>query len=111
LYCWLEWAGDEEPKQWAETAVSSDQGLVSILESFLQKSHIKGESDVIATIHYRFDPHLLEPFLDPSQIIERIRGLVDAGWLTELQSIAVNQFIEGYEMMEREENPDSHSQA
>jgi len=56
---------------------------------------------VVGKIRYRLDPELLKPFLDPSEVIDRVRRLIDKSELTENQKIALKQFIQEYEIRQR----------
>ena len=105
MYRWSEWAGDEEPKQWAQNIIIEDRGLAQFLEQFLQTTRTIGGSDVTTRLSYYLDPKSLEPFLEPSKITDRARVLVEDSGMTERQRLAAREFIQGYEMRERGEDP------
>lgn len=107
LYRWRDWAGDAEVRQWVQKVISDDQGLMTFLEKFLLQTFSWSWSDRVERIHYRLDPKWLEPFLDPSQIIERVRSLAGNTGLTENQKIAINQFIQEFEMRQKGKDPDA----
>jgi predicted KAP-like P-loop ATPase len=100
LYRWKDWAGDEEPRQWAEGIAKDDQGLVELLEMLLQKHFTDG------TILHRLDPRQIEPFVEPSNIIDRARTMSEKTGLTDNQRTALGQFIREYEILQRGQNPD-----
>jgi predicted KAP-like P-loop ATPase len=104
---WRDWAGEEGAKEWVREAIKDDEGLSYLLEKFLQESFSQSSSDSVGRKHYRLDPKWLEPFLDPSQILDRIKRLSQNSSLTERQKIAINQFIREYEMREEGKNLDS----
>ena len=105
MYRWSEWAGEYEPTEWSQEVCNDDKSLALFLETFLLTTRSLGGSDLVARITYRLDPQSLEPFLEPSEIIDRVKHLVEADWLTERQGLAMTRFIEGYEMRERGEDP------
>ena len=82
-------------------------GLINFLEKFLQKTFSHSASDLVSTPRYRLDPKQLEPFLDPSSIIGRVRNLAtnNQTQLTEEQTKAVEQFIREYEMRQQGKDP------
>ena len=106
LYCWKEMAGLEEPKNWLVDIIRDDQKLAEALETFLSYSWggFDGEKK---------EPHLgpkqVRPFLVPSEIINRVRAISDADWLTATQRDAINEFIREYDVAEQRAN-DTDSQ-
>ena len=108
LHCWRDWAGEEEEevKGWVRRVICDDEGLVKFLEQFLQKIFRLSPSDGDAVI-YRLDLQQLEPFLNPSEIIDRVKRVAEKTGLTETQRIAVNKFIQEYEIAQQRKNPDN----
>lgn len=107
LYWWRDRAGEEEVRQWVRKAVEGDEGLAAFLERFLQRGRIQSSNDVVAKAYYRLDPQQLKPFIEPSQIIDRVRNLAQNRSLSEDQRIAVEQFIQGYETRQQGKNSDN----
>ncbi|RLA93109.1 MAG: NTPase KAP, partial [Deltaproteobacteria bacterium] len=105
LYRWRDWAGEEEPKKWVQKVVSDDKKLVEFLEKSLQRTFRFSSLDAVGQVQYRLDPEWLRPFLDPSEIIDRVRRLFDKGDLSENQKIALRQFIQEYEIRQRGMDP------
>lgn len=87
-------------KQWVQEIIKSDVGLINLLEKFLEKTFSHSASDLVSTPRYRIDIEQLEPFLDSSSIIGRVRNLAtnNQTQLTEEQTKAAEQFIREYEM-------------
>jgi predicted KAP-like P-loop ATPase len=106
LYYWQSWAGEEEVKQWVEKIIENDEGLVNFLEKFLQKGISEYRSDEIEKTGYRLDPEWLEPYLEPSLIIDRVRSLDETSGLTEDQKTAIGQFIQEYDTREHSKDSD-----
>jgi hypothetical protein len=48
----------------------------------------------------------LEPYLEPSSIIDRISRLDETSELTEDRKAAIEQFIQEYEMRQQGQDPD-----
>lgn len=102
---WRDWSSEEEVKRWVQKIISADSGLIILLEKFLQKTFSQPLSDAIGKTVYRLDPQWLEPFLDTSQIIDRVKGLIKHKGLTENQKIAINQFVREYEIRQQGKDP------
>ncbi|HEY9602683.1 MAG TPA: P-loop NTPase fold protein [Allocoleopsis sp.] len=105
LYSWREWANEDEVKVWVQKAIDKDKGLINFLEKFLSKTFSHSGSDLVQRIGYRLDSKSLEPFLEPFQIIDRVRRLAEDSRLTEKQKIAAKQFIKEYEMRQQGKDP------
>lgn len=99
LYFWRELSSEEEVKQWVQEVISSDERLIIFLEKFIQKTFSHSASDVVSREQYRLDSKQLEPFLEPSKIIDRARRLTEDNRLTENQKIAIRQFIQEYDLI------------
>ena len=106
LHYWQSWAGVEEVKQWVEKIIDNDEGLVNFLEKFLQKDSNEYGSDGTQKTGYRLDPKWLEPYLEPSLIVDRISRLYETSELTEERKTAIAQFIQEYEMQQQGQEPD-----
>lgn len=107
LYCWREWATEEEVKQWVQQLINNDESLISLLEKFISKTYSLSISDRVQRRGYRLDPQWFEPYIEPSQIINRVRSFAEDSRLTENQKIAAKQFIKEYEMRQEGKNPNS----
>ena len=106
LHYWQSWAGKEEVKQWVEKIIDNDEGLVNFLEKFLQKDFSEYELNGTQKTGYRLDPKWLEPYLEPSLIVDRISRLDETSELTEDGKAAIAQFIQEYDMRQQEQDPD-----
>lgn len=105
LSCWREWTSEEEVKQWVEGVISNDEGLANFLNKFLEQTISQSLSDMVPKRVYRLDSQWLEPYLDPSSIIDRARSLAEKDGSTP-QEAAINQFIQEYEVRQQGEDPD-----
>ncbi|AEA46891.1 KAP family NTPase [Archaeoglobus veneficus] len=104
LYCWVAWAGEEEVKEWIQKVISTDKGLIRLLERSLKKTFNKSVSDVVGKTHYKLDLVWLERFIELSpQIIDRIERLAENSEISENLKIAIEQFIREYETMQQKE--------
>ena len=106
LSFWQDLADDSEVSTWVQEQVNTDFKLVLFVEQFLQKTHSWSVVDVVTRMRYRLKPKQLEPYFDVSRIAEQLKRIVKSDWLTEKQTIAVNQFLEEYEMLQRGQDPD-----
>ena len=91
LYSWQQLVVDEkEIKEWVERTVSSDKGLIIILENFLTKSY----TDL--GIRYSFDPNNLKPYIEPVELIGRVNEISkEIDNLPEMQKTAIIEFQKG----------------
>jgi predicted KAP-like P-loop ATPase len=101
LYCWLKWTSEEEVRQWVKKVINDDEGLVDFLEKFLETIITESVSDMVPRKAYRLDPNWIEPFLESSSVIDRVRSLADKRGLTEDQTSAIRQFIEEYDIQQQ----------
>ena len=97
--------GEEDFKGWVEQTVVEDERLIQFVMAFMGKTYIQPFSNVIGTIQNRLDPKWLEPFIDPSSIIDRIRLLEINEKTTDEQRIALDQFITEYCIREKGGDP------
>lgn len=106
LHYWQSWAGEEEVKQWVEKIIEDDEGLVNFLENLLPKDFSEDGSNETKKAGYKLDLNWLEPYLEPSAIVERMSSLGETSELTEDRKNAIAQFIREYEMQQQGEGPD-----
>ncbi|MEG4589516.1 P-loop NTPase fold protein [Microcoleus sp. MOSTC5] len=105
LHYWQSWAGEEEVQQWLEKTIDDDEGLVNFLEKLLQKDFSEDGSNETQKTGYKLDFNWLEPYVEPSAIVERMSRLDETIDLTEDRKNAIAQFIREYEMQQGE-SPD-----
>ncbi len=105
LHRWKDWGDKIEVKSWVEQTVVEDERLIQFVMAFMGKTYIQPFSNVIGTIQNRLDPKWLEPFIDPSSIIDRIRLLEVNEKTTDEQRIALDQFITEYCIREKGGDP------
>jgi len=96
LYWWNKFDKSDDVRSWVKEVIKDDNRLVIFLEKFQTKSY-EGFSGGYTEVRYRLDPRSLEPFLDPSQIIDRAKRLVLNERITENQRNALERFIKEYE--------------
>ena len=105
LYWWKNLEESEVVKLWVQEVINDDDGLAIFLEKFMSKCYCSGYSDGYTDIYYRLDPRSLEPFLDPSQIIDRAKRIAVNENITEIQRRALRQFITEYEALKEGNDP------
>ncbi len=106
LHYWQIWAGEEEVKQWVEKIIDDDEGLVNFLENLLPKDFSEDGSNEIQKTGYKFDLSWLEPYIEPSAIVERMSSLGETSELTEDRKNAIAQFIQEYETQQQGQGSD-----
>lgn len=110
LYRWRDWEAEDAPRNWILHAglLDSDEDLADLLAGFLSRSYVQAEGDRVAHRRWRLDPRILEPFLDPSVLVERCRSLLrdNPEWLTGRRKIALETFVKEYELLRLGKNPE-----
>jgi len=110
LYRWRDWENEDAPRKWASQIISSDSGLVDLLTGFLSKGYSRSMDDRVAKPQWHLDPKSLEPFVEPSQIIERCKKLLISPpqWLNDKKKIAVETFVREFEFRKQEKHLDQN---
>lgn len=98
LYRWSEWGDEKDVKDWVTGIIQTDVGLIDFVVKFLQQGFTQSVTDVAGKSYYRLDPKGLEPFLNPSSIIDRVRSLAQQEGPTDRQKIALRQFAREYDL-------------
>jgi hypothetical protein len=96
---------DNEVVNWASEAVASEEGLAQFLEAFLQRLKSQSTGDIGVRISYRLDPNWIEPFVEPSTLIDRARKLLTSTDFTDNQRIALEQFVKEFDMRSQGKDP------
>lgn len=109
LYRWLDWDPDAA-KKWVQGIVATDEGVLSLLVGFLRKSHLLRLSSGVQEAKYRLNPKWLDPFVDLDNLAGRVRQIRERADLSEMQRIALDQFIKEYELMQQGEDPDGYNE-
>lgn len=103
LNFWRKNATQDEVVTWVSQAVKEDQGLVKFLERYLQATIRAALDDAVVRRRDRLDPEWVRPYLDPDQVVERIRRLPEDSKLTPRQNRALAQFLKEYDLRQRGE--------
>jgi predicted KAP-like P-loop ATPase len=97
LPLWKGLAGDAEPKKWLHKIVEDDHNLLTLLEKFLEKdfSHtmLRGEGGPRYLLNHR----VLESYLEPKNLLDRVRIMAKSSRPSQLQQAALKQFLEIYD--------------
>ncbi|GAB1544220.1 KAP family P-loop domain protein [Scytonema sp. NUACC21] len=86
LSFWRDSGSKQEAREWVQKIIQKDENLIHLLENFL-----------VIESSYRLDPQWYASYLEPSEIIIRVRILADKSGLTKNQKIALKQFIKEYD--------------
>jgi predicted KAP-like P-loop ATPase len=91
LYRWREWVSPEEPKQWVERLIESQDSLLAFLVAFLQRSRSWGLTDHVSRDHWYIRLKNVEDFI-PADIVAGKIEQFSIGKLTDQQQRAVSAF-------------------
>jgi predicted KAP-like P-loop ATPase len=105
LNLWREKGEQEEVQTWVAEALRDDGKLVELLEKYLQSSSSISFGDAVGRKHERLDPDWLRGYVDPDQIIARVRVLSGDSSITSRQKRALDQFIKEYDFRKKGGNP------
>ena len=75
--------------------------LVNFLEKFQQKDLSQHGLDALHNVSYKLDPRWLEPYLEPSSIVNRVRSHDRKSELTPARKTALSQFIQAYDLQQQ----------
>lgn len=109
LDSWRQWGDAAAPRRWCEGVAATDEGLLELLQQFLQdtRRHTLGEP-VIRQVP-RLNPKWLEHYLNTSKCFERLSQLRDNGAIPSAFQVAADQFIREYELLAQGKNPNTSS--
>jgi predicted KAP-like P-loop ATPase len=105
LSYWQSWA-KEEVDQWIQQIVETDEGLVNFLEKFLQKDLSEYSSDGMQEITYKLDSNCLEPHLELSSLVARLRNLDENSGLAQARKTTISHLIQAYDLRQQSKEPD-----
>lgn len=108
LYRWRDWEGDKQVREWVSSAISSDEELVDFLTGFLSRAYKQVITDRVGRMEWNLNLESLKLFLDPDKIIDRCKNLLKLkpDWLIDKKKIAVETFVNEYEIRANGKNPD-----
>jgi len=76
------------------------------VEQFGSTRKSQGLSDHTVREKYRLDPKWLEPYIDTSKIVDRLKQIRDTSQLDAEKLKAVSQFLHEYDLRMSGKNPD-----
>ncbi len=97
LSMWKNLAGEAEPKNWVTQVAGDDGNLLKLLEQFLEKDFSQTMIKADDGLRHRLNHKALEHFLEAGSMLDRTRTLMKRHQLSELQQVALRQFIEAGE--------------
>ncbi len=97
LTLWKGLAGDAEPKHWLQAIMGDDHNLANLLEKFLEKDVSHTMLRVEGGLRPRLNHRVLESYLEPGSLLDRVRALMKSGCFSRSQKSALEQFLEIYD--------------
>lgn len=96
LYLWRDLSSIDEPKKYVSNLITTDRGLVRLIESVMFQSSSQTIGDYVATTTWQLDPKNLEAFTDLDKLKERTSSLSKKtlAQLSERQQLGVKLFME-----------------
>jgi predicted KAP-like P-loop ATPase len=96
LSLWKRLGGDTEPKNWVNKIVGDDHNLGLLLEKFLEKDVGYPMLKVESGQRFHLNHRLLESWLEPGNLLHRVRSLAKRSGLNETRQVVLQQFLETY---------------
>lgn len=107
LYRWEEWGDGNAMHEWLSQYLSTDDGLIHFVTQYLSEPMSITMGDVVAKRRVRLDPEWMRHFVDPDQIVERVRTLAgQRKGLSADQQKALQQFLIEYNLRKQGKDPD-----
>jgi predicted KAP-like P-loop ATPase len=105
LHRWKDWSDQAEVREWVAETTEDDAHFVAFLEAFSSMITRYGRR---VTQYLRLHPRNLNPFLDPAEIIDRVRTLKEDSRFTDAQRRVLEQFETEYDLLDSGTDPDDH---
>jgi len=88
-YRWLDWGGEPEVKEWVRTVTETREGLVLYLARIIVPT--------LSTEATKYDlDSTFVKLLEPSRVVDRVKGLSDDTSLSDKERLAVQAFLNKY---------------
>lgn len=99
LSAWCIWTGsDDQARKWANDIITEDDGLILFVEQFGSVRKSQGLGDLAAREKYRLDPKWLESYINPNEVVDRLKRIRDTYQLDSEKLKAVSQFLHEYDL-------------
>jgi predicted KAP-like P-loop ATPase len=108
LWRWKAWSeNDDEVKQWVADVTKADKNLAIFIEHFRSIHHVHSQGNLSSRAELRLEPKRLEPFIDPDDLVERVRRIINRNDIPEEQIEASKQFLKEYDLLSQGKDPDA----
>jgi predicted KAP-like P-loop ATPase len=97
LYRWREWAGPDEPAQYCQVLIQSDEGLLRFLRALTVCARSSSLTDYVLTQHWYIRRRDLEAFVAFDAVESRVNGLCEGVALSQEDERALKAFNEAAE--------------
>lgn len=109
LWRWKAWSGnDDEVKEWVADVTKDDKNLGIFIEHFANIHHVHSQGNLSSKAELRLEPKRLEPFINPDDIVDRVRRLINWNELPKEQVEALKQFVKEYDLLSQGTDPDDY---
>lgn len=107
LWRWKAWSeNNDEVKQWVADVTKDDRNLAIFIEHFGNIHHVHSQGNLSSSPELHLEPKRLEPFINPDEIIERIRRMINRNDLPDEQIGTAKQFVKEYDLLSQGKDPD-----
>ena len=97
LFSWKEWGQKKKIIIFINNMIKSDDGLIDLIASFLNKSISHGMSDYVGKIKWRINIKNIEEFVDLKEVEPRIRKISSSSDFEQLDArkkLAIRTFLD-----------------
>ena len=91
LYCWRNWVSNEAPREWVQTLIQSNNGVITFLTALLSSSASHQMGDYVPKIHWRLSLKNIEDFISVDIVENKLRS-INLNDLDDKGQRAVNAF-------------------
>lgn len=108
LWRWKVWSeNDDEVKQWVAEVTKDDKNLAIFIEHFGNIHHVHSQGNLSSRAVLRLKPKWLEPFIDPDDLVDRVRRIINHNDIPEEQIESSKQFLKEYDLLSQGKDPDA----
>jgi predicted KAP-like P-loop ATPase len=105
LTCWSTW-NRGECRAWVTRTIETDDGLLAFLQPFMRASGQPSASARGPRVENRLDHRRLRPFIEPGNIVDRVRDLAERPERNEQERQLMRRFVLDHELLQQATSAD-----
>jgi predicted KAP-like P-loop ATPase len=105
MTCWSTW-NRGECRSWVARTIETDDGLLAFLQPFMRASGQPSASARGPRVENRLDHRRLRPFIEPGNIVDRVRDLAEQPERNEQERQLMRRFVLDHELLQQATSAD-----